>query len=191
MNDALPASRTWHMKLSAGTRRWPFFSFSGLPGTRHENMYRFLEQLFTTVADRAVPCGRIFTPLCPSRPSRMSHGRARKSSQARDKACPEHVHLSAEAARRRLSRTEDSRKYKSPGLHARGIYAAEMFRSRSFGYMGLPLSFPLFRAVMSISSGSVVAFLKFLIALPSPPPISGSFFAPNSNMTTTNTTSKC
>ena len=138
-----------------------------------------------------------FLPHCAHRahraiaPSRMSHGRARKSSQARDKVCPEHVHLSAEAARRRLSRTEDSRKYKSPGLHARGIYAAEMFRSRSFGYMGLPLSFPLFRAVMSISSGSVVAFLKFLIALPSPPPISGSFFAPNSNMTTTNTTSKC
>ena len=67
MNDALPASRTWHMKLSAGTRRWPFFRFSGLPGTRHENMYRFLEQLFATVAARAVPCGRVFTPLCPSR----------------------------------------------------------------------------------------------------------------------------
>jgi hypothetical protein len=42
---------------------------------------------------------------------------------------------------------------------------------------------------MSISSGSVVAFLKFLIARPKPLPISGNFLEPNITKTTTRMTS--
>jgi hypothetical protein len=42
--------------------------------------------------------------------------------------------------------------------------------------------------VMSISSGSMVAFLKFLIALPRPLPISGNFLQPKTIRPTTRMT---